>query len=140
MKSGLSLLYFLCIFISTKAKNSALSGIWITENKDAKVEIFKDGNFFSGKIIWLINPKNAEGVPKMDRKNPDQKLRNQPILGLKILEGLEPQDGEFINGRIYSPEKGMYAHCKIKWKDIHSIELTITKGFITLHKIWKKEV
>lgn len=47
------------------------------------------------------------GRPRVDRENPDPALRRRPILGLRLLEGLEHDgDGEWSGGTVYDPETG----------------------------------
>lgn len=31
-----------------------IKGTWLTEKKDGKVEIFRTGNTYSGKLIWAL--------------------------------------------------------------------------------------
>ena len=62
-------------------------GVWFNTEKDAKVEIYKCGDKYCGKIIWLKFPNNEEGTPKMDKNNPDDKLKKRAVLGLNLLSG-----------------------------------------------------
>ena len=43
-----------------------------------------------GKIVWLSEPNDKKGNPKLDRRNPDATLQTQPLLGLTILSQLKP--------------------------------------------------
>jgi len=65
-------LKFLLVLIAfsqfTKAQNKSnnIIGTWLTPGKDpAKIEIYKNGELFLGKITWLKIP-NYEGKPKVD--------------------------------------------------------------------------
>lgn len=82
-------------------------GIWLTEDKSAKVEIYKKGEKYYGKLIWLKEPNNESGKPKVDDKNPDDKLKSRPIWGLEFVWGFE-YDGEdtWEDGNIYDPKSG----------------------------------
>src|SRR5690606_4566928 len=42
----------------------------------------------------------------LDVNNPDEKLRNRSLLGLKNLDGFKFDDGEWTGGEIYDPKKG----------------------------------
>ena len=67
---------------------NAILGKWYNTEKTAQIEIVKNGSEFIGKIIWLNNP-NPEGKPATDKHNSDHKLRNRPLMGLAILDGLK---------------------------------------------------
>jgi len=100
----------------------AIVGIWWTEERDARVEIFKINNTYSGKLVWfeeLLYPEDDEegmaGKPKVDRRNPDESLRSRPLLGLVFVYGFEyDKDSKWKNGRIYDPKKGKTYKCKME--------------------------
>jgi uncharacterized protein (DUF2147 family) len=81
--------------------------LWYNEEKTAKIQIYKarDGKYY-GKIAWLKEP-NRDGKPKTDINNPDKARRNDPELGLLILQGFK-KDGEngYEDGTIYDPKNG----------------------------------
>ena len=82
-------------------------GTWLPDEKTAKVEIFKKSDKYYGKIVWLKVPNGPDGKPVLDVKNPDPKLRNQPVLG-----GLMPNDfvytgdNVWTDGKIYDSRSG----------------------------------
>lgn len=80
-----------------------VTGTWLTEDKKALVSISDCGKTVCGKISKILAP-TPDGPP-VDEYNPDPKLRKRPILGLPVLSGFTPNDGEW-KGRIYSPEEG----------------------------------
>ena len=56
---------------SQSKKGDDILGKWFTENNEAKVEIYKSGDKYYGKIIWLKEPNDKEtGKPKKDKNNP----------------------------------------------------------------------
>ena len=72
----------------------AIIGLWNTAEKDARIEIFKCGTEYCGRISYLKDPNyppddpnGLAGLPIVDRNNPDPELRNRPLLGLKFIEG-----------------------------------------------------
>jgi uncharacterized protein (DUF2147 family) len=112
----LVLVAFLGIGGVAAAQADPLEGIWLNEEKDAKIQIYKarDGMFY-GKIIWLRDPvKN--GAPKTDENNPKSNLRKQPIVGLVILKGFEKDDDEYDDGTIYDPQNGKTYDATITYK------------------------
>lgn len=99
------------------AQSDAIEGLWYSEEKTAKVQIYKakDTKFY-GKIAWLKEP-NKDGKPKVDDKNPDKAKRTQPILGLMLLKGFKKDDdNEYTDGKIYDPKTGKTYDCKLTLK------------------------
>jgi len=98
------------------AQAQKIDGVWLNEEKDAKIQIYKavNGKYY-GKIIWLKEPlKN--GKPKADENNPKDNLKGQPLINLVILKGFD-QDGEkFSEGTIYDPKNGKTYDCKMTFK------------------------
>ncbi len=89
----------------------AILGEWISEAKDGKITIYKQGERYFGKITWGKTPG------KKDHKNPDPKLRNREIVGTVILKDFI-FDGEiWENGTIYDPHSGKTYDCILKVKD-----------------------
>jgi len=79
-----------------------IKGIWLTEKKDGKIEIFRTGNTYSGKLIWGNTVLDENGRPKHDVNNPDPKLKTRLLQGMVMLTGLVYEDGKWRNGRIYN--------------------------------------
>ncbi len=101
------------------------------------VEIYKDGNAFSGKIIGLNN--FGEGQ-KEDIKNPEKSKQNDPLLGMVIIHNLEynKDKKQWINGKMYGPEKGMIFNLKITEIGENDIEVVGSKYFFWHTMKWEK--
>ena len=89
-------------------------GKWKLEDGSAIVEVYKQGDVFNGKIVWLQNPTEADGSPAVDDKNPDAKLRSRQLIGLNMLSGLKKNGGEYTGGTIYDPGNGKTYNCSMK--------------------------
>ena len=59
---GLSLFFSTCLL----ANKNKVVGVWLTQDKDSKVEILQgeDGKYY-GKVVWLKNP-TENGKPQVD--------------------------------------------------------------------------
>ncbi len=89
------------------AQELSIEGMWYTSEKDAVVEIFKDGNKFSGKTVWMKEPFDKNGNPKLDKKNPDNNLTKRKRMGLKIMKGFVYKGNNIWDeGTIYKPANG----------------------------------
>ncbi|MBE9480877.1 MAG: DUF2147 domain-containing protein [Bacteroidetes bacterium] len=113
-------------------KATDIEGVWLNEDTDAHVEIYKiDGKYF-GKIIWLRDPIDEEtGKPKKDKNNPDESLQDQLTLGLKILNDFVfDGDDEWEDGTIYDPKNGKTYSCYIKFEDENNLNKLKIRGYI----------
>ncbi|MBE2246590.1 MAG: DUF2147 domain-containing protein [Candidatus Competibacteraceae bacterium] len=107
-------LFFFLIFISGSIWSQGIDnpdlilGTWIPKDGKSHVKIEKIGNKYFGKVVWLKEPLDKEtGKPPLDKKNPDQQLRNQPIMGLRIMKDFTyTGKGIFKEGRVYDPNDG----------------------------------
>ena len=77
-------------------------------------EVYRQGNVFNGKIVWLKDPYEADGTPAVDSNNPDKSLRSRKIIGLNMLSGLKAVKGEYSGGKIYDPGNGKTYNCSMK--------------------------
>ena len=116
----LSILFlFVCVscFAQTLSPDEII-GEWLNEEKDGKIEIYKTGNLYYGKITWGSNIYEEDGkTSKKDVNNPDEKLKARNLLNLVILHHFEYTDGIWDNGKIYDPKSGKTYHCTMKIKD-----------------------
>ena len=128
---GLGLVFiisFLISHLSFSQNADAITGTWLNEEKEAKIEIFKNGNKYFGKIIWLKFPNNEQNVAKTDVHNPEEKLRGRKIMGLQILWDFEYVSGSlWENGKIYDPKKGKTYSCKMTLVNKNKLDV---RGFV----------
>ncbi len=101
-------------------------GVWLTEEGTSKVEIYKCGEQYCGKIVWLQEPER-DGKPRVDDKNPEERLRTQPLMGLVILRGFAYDDGDWTGGKIYDPKSGNDYTAKMKLEDENTLKL---RGYV----------
>ncbi len=104
-------------------------GIWYNEEKDAKIEMFKEGNKYFGRIIWLEEPIDPEtGKPKLDDENPDEELQQRPVMGLLLVKDFV-FDGDDVwdDGEIYDPKSGNTYSCYMKLESENKLKV---RGFI----------
>ena len=89
-------------------------GKWKLADGSAIVEVYKQGDAFNGKIVWLQDPTEPDGSPAVDNKNPDAKLRSRKLIGLNMLSGLKKSGAEYTGGSIYDPGNGKTYNCSMK--------------------------
>ena len=89
-------------------------GKWKLDDGSAIVEVYKNGDSFNGKIVWLQDPTEPDGTPAVDNNNPDPKLRSRQLIGLNMLSGLKKTGSEYTGGTIYDPGNGKTYNCSMK--------------------------
>jgi uncharacterized protein (DUF2147 family) len=122
----------------------AIIGVWNTSGDRGKMEVFKVKNEYRAKIVSLGEPNYPEddekgmgGQPRVDRENPDPKLRDRKIEGLEIMTGLTYKgDSKWEGGRIYDPESGNTYRCKMTLVSTNRLQL---RGFIGFSLLGRNE-
>lgn len=113
----------------------AIIGKWLNEEKDGAVNIYKKGNTYYGKLIWL-----QKGPNTLDEKNPDAAQKSRKLLGTEILQNFTYGGTEWANGTIYDPKSGKTYSCKM-WQNKDgslSIRGYIGFSFIGRTTIWTR--
>jgi len=96
---------------SERAGKDDIRGLWIDhrepEKRKVAVWIEDCDGLLCGHIYWLKKPLSSGGRPKRDQRNPDARLRDRPLCGLRILSGFKRAgDGSWSAGQIYNPNDG----------------------------------
>lgn len=135
-----NLLFLFAIVLSSIAVNAqsadAVVGKWLNKDGDAHIQIYKKGNTYAGKLVWLKAPNDEAGKPKRDQNNPNEKLRNRSILGLEILTGFVFEDGVWEDGKIYDPKSGKVYSCKLS---MESAKLNV-RGYVGFSMVGRTDV
>ena len=110
--------FFVCMTFVLAPLCAALAqdvvGKWKLEDGSAIVEVYRQGEVYNGKIVWLAKPTEADGSPAVDDKNPDAKLRSRQLIGLNMLSNLKKGNSEYAGGSIYDPGNGKTYNCSMK--------------------------
>ncbi len=132
-------IYCTTMIAQDKSTSDAILGIWKTGSGNGKVEIYKKGDQYLGKIVWLsepVDPKNNK--PKTDVMHPDKSLHSRPIMGLVNLWGFKFAGNEkWDGGHIYDPKNGKEYKCTISLKDKNTLNV---RGFIGISMIGRTDV
>ncbi|MXV52566.1 DUF2147 domain-containing protein [Pedobacter sp. HMF7647] len=129
----------ICVLLTISAFSQgkdAIVGKWLSQHGNGQIQIFKKGDKYFGKLIWLKEPNDDKGNPKHDVYNPDTKLRSRPVLGLEILKDFAFEDGTYEDGTVYDPKSGKTYSCKMTIKDN---KLNI-RGYIGISLLGRTEI
>lgn len=128
-------LFLLFTLPALAGEHDAILGTWTTKNAKSRVDIYTCGTMICGKIVSLKEPvyppddeKGMAGQTKIDRENPDPKLRKRPLIGLELLKDFKRvEPGLWKEGTIYDPESGKTYSCKLTLQSPKRLKV---RGFI----------
>ncbi len=110
-------------------KPDDIVGTWLNQEATGKVTIYKEGDKYFGKLVWLRTPLDSiTGQPRTDKENPDAKLKSTPLIGLVNLKNFS-FDGkaEWSGGTIYDPKNGKTYKCYIQFESANRLKI---RGYI----------
>ncbi|WP_270088935.1 DUF2147 domain-containing protein [Sphingobacterium sp. SYP-B4668] len=117
MKKLILSLYMLLFTVVSFAQTDPIIGKWQNPSGEGRIEIFKKGEKYYGKLYWLKNANDELGNPKKDVKNPDEKLKSRALLGLENLTNFDKTGNNvYENGNVYDPKSGKTYRCKMTLK------------------------
>lgn len=121
------------------AQEDKLAGVWMPSDGRSYIKIDKIGSKFFGRIVWLKEPNDENGKPRVDINNPDENLRSTPLKGYRILKDFvwNADDKIWKDGTIYDPKNGTTYSCKIELKGDNKIEV---RGFVGTEMFGRTDV
>lgn len=119
----------------------SIIGLWEPSNGKARVKIEKIGKKYYGKIVWLKEPIDpVTKKPKTDKNNEDEKMRNVPLRGYRLLKDfVYVGKNKWEEGTIYDPESGSLYSCTItKEKEVLNIRGYVGVKALGRTDTWKR--
>lgn len=81
--------------------------IWQTQEKDAKIQMLRNGDTYSARMVYGKQLLEADGKTyKKDIHNPDTTLRSRELKDYILITGLTYKDGKWTGGKIYNFQDG----------------------------------
>lgn len=121
MQKFIPLIIFILFSFSAISQNNQgdeIIGEWLNEDKDAKIEIYKNGSAYFGKVIWGTDFLESDReTSRKDTKNPDEKLRSRNLIDSPLLNDFVFVGGIWDNGTFYDFKSGKTYSCTIKMKN-----------------------
>ncbi len=91
-----------------QAEADAIIGTWLMPEGAGIIEVMKEGETFSGKMLWM-KEKEEDGSPLLDKENPDESLQNREVEGLNIISDFKYKgQNEWSEGKFYAVLKGKH--------------------------------
>jgi uncharacterized protein (DUF2147 family) len=118
------------------------AGIWLTEDGEARVRIYRCGQDICGTLLSLKEPNDpATGKPKLDKFNQDTGERARPIIGVELMSGLKPSGTpDQWEGALYNPEDGNTYKGILTLQGLLNLKLQgcVLGGLFCKSEIWKR--
>lgn len=116
----LSLLLLAALPLSGFAANNTPVGTWQTIDDEtgkpkAVVQISQNGDTLEGQIVKLYRDPQEDPNPLCQACKGDKK--DQPIIGMTILSGLQQSGNEWVDGEILDPQNGKVYSAKASLDD-----------------------
>lgn len=92
------------------------------------LEIYEEDGKVYGKVVEILN-KDRQDALCQDCSGED---KDQPVLGLTIIKGLEKDDDEYNGGKILDPENGKLYKCYITLEGDDKLKVRGYIGFSLL--------
>jgi uncharacterized protein (DUF2147 family) len=115
-------------------------GTWLSGDGGTKVRIVNCGGKLCGKVVWLNEPNDpATGKPKTDKRNPNQAKRSRPLLGVQVVQGMEPNGANKWSGEIYNADDGKtyQAHVMVLSATAMKVQGCVL-GFLCKSQTWTR--
>jgi len=140
IKIAISLFSFIALTMTVSAQKDQICKVWYNQEKTSRVEVYQTGSTFEAKIIWLSEP-TENGKPKLDKENPDDKLKSQPVMGMVFLHNLHKSKDDpnyYDGGKVYDPKNGKTYDCHMTYKG-NTMELrgyVLGMSFLGRTSVW----
>ncbi|MEM1321842.1 MAG: DUF2147 domain-containing protein [Bacteroidota bacterium] len=112
-----SFMLFILVILSFTAFAQSPVGTWKTVDEESgevrsHVEIYEQGGLLFGKITQLLD-KDPNALCNLC----SGKKKNQPVVGLVIIEKMKSNQNAWENGKILDPETGKEYNCELWMED-----------------------
>ena len=126
-----ALFIILVLSAANFATAQSVFGKWENRNEDGKVNSIikvyeKDGKVY-GKVDRILKKEDRDRVCTKCEGD----FKDQPVEGMEIMQGLEKDGDEYVDGTIVDPKTGKEYRCKI-WLDEDNPDLLRIRGYISV--------
>jgi len=125
-------------------KTDDILGTWLNQEATGKITIYKEGDKYFGKLVWLRTPLDSiTNLPRTDKENKDPHLRSTPLIGLVNLKNFTFNgEDEWSGGTIYDPKNGKTYKCYIQFETANRLKI---RGYIGVsllgrNTFWTKSI
>lgn len=134
MRKMLASLALLALPTSASADTFDVYGLWLTQAKDAHIEVTDCGDGTPcGALVW-VDPISTES--QHDIRNADNEQRGRPLIGVPIVWGYARGLKGWRSGHIYNPEYGKTYASSMRLQKDGTLKVKGCLGPICITNIW----
>lgn len=123
------------------AQSDPAYGYWLVESKRAVVRIEAcDGSpdRACGEIVWLAEPLDSVGQPRLDVNNPEPALKSRQLCGLAMIgDFVRAKRGVWEDGFIYDPTEG---ETYSAWMEVQKDGALKVRGYIGVSLLGRSQI
>jgi uncharacterized protein (DUF2147 family) len=94
-------------YLANAQPTGKISGVWLRDDKNLIIEIYKAGPQYFGKQIWGNSLYEDDGAtPKKDENNVNETLRRRDLINLTVLTNFNYEGRVYDGGTFYNFESG----------------------------------
>lgn len=126
--------FFLGVVFNVQAQS--VEGVWVSVDdesgeKKSEITIYKKDGKVYGKISALLLKPDDTPCEKCPGE-----LKDTPVLGLEIINGLSQSGKNWKGGKILDPESGKYYKCLIALESANKLKV---RGYIGLQALGRTQ-
>lgn len=123
---------------SALAQEPDPAGYWVTPDFSSIIEVAPcgDSGALCAELVWLYELATGRRS-RLDKKNPNESLRDRPMVGLSLFRNMTPTDSGW-KGRIYNPGDGRSYRTSITQPDINRLRLRGCWGPFCKRQTWRR--
>ena len=123
---------------AARAAADPVEGLWVTSGFASVVEIERCGASLCAEVRWLWD-EGVAGRRVLDGENPDEALRERPVIGLSLFERFRPDGGPAAwKGRVYNPEDGRTYRATLGRRGRDALRLRGCYGPFCRSQTWRR--
>lgn len=117
-------------------------GIWADEENSTRIEIFKKGTQYFGKLVWSLDLYEADGkTARRDSNNHDLKLQDRSQENMEVLMDFAFENGIWDDGKLYDRKSGKTYSCFMRTKeDVLEIRSYVGIPLFGRSTYWQKQL
>lgn len=132
---------FSTVTLAKKFSSDDITGFWLSEKGTGVIEVYKQGDKYEGKLVWIKDIYEGKFDDKFDDKNPDEELRKRSLQDIKMLQGFSFNGVKWSGGEIYDPESGKTysAYMKLQNENLLKLRGYIGVSFLGRTSEWTRQ-
>lgn len=91
-----------------------------TSGEQCKIRIYRTAqNTYEAQVVWMNQPNNPDGTPRLDVNNPNPALRNTPCNRVVMMRNItyNAAEKEWQNGEVYNPQNGRFYRSYLRFEN-----------------------